>query len=225
MSRAVTDPRARVSAEALRAPRLGVFGGTFDPVHAGHLHAARAALSGRELDHVLFVPAARSPHKLGAPRAGADERLHMLRLALAGEPAFSASDLELARGAPSYTVDTLRELARLRAGVPGGELYLVLGSDNLPGLADWRDAEEVLALARPVVVPRTGAAPPASSLERLSPAARRRLAEGRLEVPPVDAEATDLRERLARDPAAAAPELSASVLEYLRGEPIYRRPR
>lgn len=130
--------------------RVGVVGGTFDPIHVGHLAVARAALECVPLDLVLLVPAALPPHR-GAAEAPAADRLEMARLAAAGEPRLEVSDLELRRGGASYTVDTLEELRRIR---PGDSLYLVLGWDAAREIRSWRRPERVLALATLVVVSR-----------------------------------------------------------------------
>ena len=118
-----------------RPRRLGLFGGSFDPVHMGHLHVARVAQRARDLERVVFVPAARPPHKLERALAPGADRLAMLRLAIAGEPSWTVSDVELRREGPSYTVQTVRELA-LAVGEPAdAEVWMILGSDNLPLLA------------------------------------------------------------------------------------------
>lgn len=207
----------------LDAPRLGVLGGSFDPVHAGHLGAARLARRAFELDHVVFVPAARPPHKPGCRLAAGEHRLAMLARALRGEPGTSSWDVELRREGPSFTVDTLRELVR-RRGHPGG-LHLIVGRDNLAGLPSWREVEEVLALAQPVVVQRGG---DPAALERalarlegrLSGAALARLQAGLVREAPPAVAATELRSRLARgeDPGA---DLPPGVWEYARSRGIY----
>ncbi len=222
---------AAVPEAALRARRLGVFGGTFDPVHAGHLFAAREAARAFGLDFVLFVPAARSPHKDRAPRATGAQRMAMLALALAPEPRFGATDLELVRGAPSYTIDTVRELERLRGSA--GPIFLVIGSDNLSGIAAWRGVEDLLARTRPIVVRRvvrrrgdadernTADGELAASAPGLSSSARARLSAGFLELPPVDVAARELRERLAGRGAVSDAELPRAVAEYARENGIY----
>lgn len=133
------------------AVRIGVFGGTFDPVHVGHLAIAHAALESVPLDRVLFVPARRSPLKERGPVATEADRLAMLELALAGEPRFAVSRAELDREGPSYTVDTL-------AGLAGSdELFLILGSDAIADLPRWKDPERIAQLATLVVADRPGA--------------------------------------------------------------------
>jgi nicotinate-nucleotide adenylyltransferase len=137
--------------------RLGIFGGSFDPVHYGHLLLAESCREQVGLDRVLFVPAGIPPHKQGRELTPGALRLEMLSLAIAGDPAFEASPLEVERGGVTYTVDTLRALHAAR---PSDELFLLLGSDMFADLPNWRGPSEVLALALPVVVLRPGAAEP-----------------------------------------------------------------
>jgi nicotinate-nucleotide adenylyltransferase len=132
--------------------KVGVVGGTFDPVHLGHVAMAEAAAACAGLDRVLLVPAGEPPHR-GPATAPASDRLEMCRLAAAGHPGLEVSDVELRRPGPSYTVDTLRTLAEER---PGDELDLVLGWDAARDLRSWRSPDEVLRLARLVVVTRPG---------------------------------------------------------------------
>lgn len=134
--------------------RVGVFGGTFDPVHVGHLAIALAALESAKLDRILFVPARRSPLKERDPLASTDDRYEMLRAATRGEPRFAVSRVELEREGPSYTVDTLEALAH------EGELFLILGSDALADLAKWRSPDRIRALATLLVARRPGAPEP-----------------------------------------------------------------
>ncbi len=139
------------------AARIGLVGGTFDPIHLGHIEMSLAARECAGLDRVILVPSAVPPHRAGVVAAAAD-RLAMCRLAAAGRPALEVSDAELRRSGPSYTLDTLRELA---AGNPGARLHLVLGWDAAREIGSWREPEAVLALARLVVVPRPGLEAPA----------------------------------------------------------------
>src|SRR3712207_5576514 len=133
--------------------RIGVFGGTFDPVHLGHLILAEQCREQAQLDQVWFIPAARPPHKQDRPLTPFAQRLEMLALALAGHPAFRADDLEKDRPGPSYTVDTLEEVRRRQ---PGQELELLIGSDCLPDLPRWREPVRILELAGLLVVARPG---------------------------------------------------------------------
>ena len=134
--------------------RVGVFGGTFDPVHVGHLAIAQAAIDDAQLDRVVFVPARRSPLKATGPVASEEDRLAMLEVAVRDEPHFSVSRVELERPAPSYTVDTLEALKGQ------GELFLILGSDALADLPKWRSPERIRALASLIVARRPGAPEP-----------------------------------------------------------------
>ncbi len=138
--------------DGLRPRKLGILGGSFNPIHNGHLAMAEAARAAHGLDRVLFVPAGRPPHK-GADLAPAEDRLEMVRLALQGREGFEASPLEVERPGTSYTVDTLEELRRLQ---PEAELFFILGEDSIPELPGWRSAPRILHLARIVAVNRAG---------------------------------------------------------------------
>jgi nicotinate-nucleotide adenylyltransferase len=133
--------------------RIGVFGGTFDPVHVGHLVMAEQCREQAKLDRVLFVPAARPPHKQERIISDFTHRAEMLRLALAGQPAFQVDELERDRPGPSFTVETLQELL---AHNPGEQFELLLGADCLPDLPTWKDPARIVQLAGLVVVNRPG---------------------------------------------------------------------
>lgn len=132
-------------------PNIGVFGGTFDPVHAVHLRIARAARDTAGLDRVLFMVANVPPHKSGEVAACAEDRLAMVAAAVAGERGFEASRLEMDRPGPSYTADTLRAL---RAEQPDARLFLILGYDSALDLPKWREPGVILDLAELLVVCR-----------------------------------------------------------------------
>jgi nicotinate-nucleotide adenylyltransferase len=138
------------------ARKLGLLGGTFDPIHVGHLAAAQVAIGCARLDRVIFIPAATPPHRAPAV-APAEQRLEMCRLATEGDARFEVSDMELKREGPSYTVDTLTEL---RSRHPGDELFLILGWDAARMFPTWRRPDEVRELASVVVVGRPGSAAP-----------------------------------------------------------------
>ncbi len=135
--------------------RLGVLGGTFDPVHYGHLDAADAARHACSLDRILFVPAHDPPHKPVDPRASGYHRFAMLALALDGRAGEQVSDMELRRTGPSYTVTTLRELHG--QGWAPTQLYFVIGTDAFAEIATWYEYPAVLACANFVVITRPGA--------------------------------------------------------------------
>jgi nicotinate-nucleotide adenylyltransferase len=173
--------------------RVGVFGGTFDPVHVGHLAIANAALDDLRLDRVYFVPARRSPLKEDGPIASAEDRLAMLTAAIAGEPRFRVSRIELDREGPSFAVDTLEAL---RAE---GELFLILGSDAFADFERWREPARIRSLATVVLAARPGV-PNAPAGVRM------------LDSPLMDISSRELRARAAR----------GKSLRYLVVEPTLR---
>jgi len=133
--------------------RLGIFGGTFDPVHLGHLVVAELTRGLLGLDRILFVPAWMSPHKQGAD-ASPEHRLRMTGIAVEDNPGFEVSDVEIRREGPSYTVDTLRSLCGTNP--PGTEHYLLLGADSARDLESWREHEELLHRSKVVILGRPG---------------------------------------------------------------------
>src|SRR5947208_14910068 len=133
--------------------RVGIFGGTFDPVHFGHLVVAEQCREQGRLDRVWFVPAPRPPHKPGPTLTRFDQRVEMLQLALAGNPAFSVSEVEKERSGPSYTVDTVAELLRRH---PADEFFLLVGSDTLADLPLWHEPGRLLEMVGLLVVARPG---------------------------------------------------------------------
>jgi nicotinate-nucleotide adenylyltransferase len=132
--------------------RLGLFGGSFDPVHCGHLLVAEAACEELALDRLVFIPAAQSPFKPQRTPAPAKERLRLLRLALAGRTRYEVDTQEIRRGGTSFTIDTIRDY---RSRFPEAELFYLIGADHVPTLPSWRDAEilaqwiEFAVIARP----------------------------------------------------------------------------
>lgn len=179
---------------------VGVFGGTFDPVHFGHLRTALDALETLQLDQVRLVPLARAVHR-AQPRTPAALRLEMLEAALTGRVDLVVDDRELRREGPSFTVDTLQSL---RAALPGRPLCLLLGADAFAGFAGWRDPEGILALANLAVLLRPGHEPAGNALD--GPLPGRRVARldwertGQVVFCPVtqlDIAARDIRARIA----------------------------
>jgi len=200
--------------------RLGLFGGTFDPVHYGHLLLAECCREQLALDQVWFMPAAVPPHKRDAELTDGAKRVDMLRLATGGEPAFIVSTMELDRGGISYTVETL---AAIRAQLPAAELFLLLGSDSLADLPNWRDPQGICGLAMPVAVRRAGGPEPnfaaiadLVSAERL--AAIRGLA---VEMPQVELSASDIRRRSAAG-LSIRYRTPRAVEQYIAAEGLYR---
>ena len=180
-------------------------GGTFDPIHLGHLRAAEVARECLALDRVAFVPAATPPHRAG-PEASAEDRLAMVGLATASHPAFAVDDLELHREGPSYTIDTLKAL---KSQNPGDEFVLIVGSDNAREIFSWKEAAEILSSCRVAVVMRPGE-------ERVPEAPLQRVAGQTLAI-----SATEVRETL-RAGRSARYLLPEAVLAYIEKRGLYR---
>jgi nicotinate-nucleotide adenylyltransferase len=175
--------------------RLGLLGGTFDPPHYGHLLAAQEVAWRLQLECVLFLPARQNPLKQGAPSSEAEVRCAMVVLAIADNPLFALSRLDIDRPPPSYTVDLLQHL---QAPDRRTELFFVVGADILPELPRWRAPDEVLRLARLVVVNRPGSPTPnLDELEVALPGARARADV--VHIPGVDISARDIRARVETD--------------------------
>jgi nicotinate-nucleotide adenylyltransferase len=180
--------------------RIGVYGGSFDPVHIGHLLLAECCREQAGLDRVLFVPAATQPHKQDRRLADPQHRVDMLRLATGGHPAFDVATLEIDRGGVSYTVDTL---AALKSAHPDAELCLLLGPDALAGLPTWREPRRIAELATLVAVERESlddlraAATTAGLTELLGADRLATLLDRRVRMPAIGIRASDLRAAVA----------------------------
>jgi nicotinate-nucleotide adenylyltransferase len=135
--------------------KIGLYGGSFDPVHLGHLLVAQAAREELDLDRLFFIPAAQSPFKPSSQPASAAERQRWLRLALAGKTWCEIDGQELHRGGISYTIDTVRDYARR---FPSAEIFYLIGADNVAKLSEWREAAELAQRVRFAVIPRPGQA-------------------------------------------------------------------
>lgn len=191
--------------------RLGVLGGSFDPIHVGHLRAAENARAALGLDQVAFVPAFKSPHK-PAPQASGRDRYAMACLATAGHEQFDVLDLELERVGESYTVDTL---LALRAARPQDELFLIVGSDSLATLPSWRAAGQLFELATLAVVSRPGE--PARDTRPLAAAGARLVsAEG----PGLLVSSREVRERV-RQGASVRYLVPEGVRDYIAKRGLY----
>lgn len=191
--------------------RIGVFGGTFDPPHVGHLLLAADARESLRLDNLTFVPAATQPFKVDAPPvASPQDRLEMVRLAVADDPNYRVDDTEIHRKGLSFTVDTLEHLAKKN---PGAKLFLLLGEDALAGVDQWRNAGRIRELASLAVMRRSspegpGSAPLASGVIEVS--ARR-----------VDVSSTEIRERL-RAGKSIKGFVPESVERFIEARGLYR---
>lgn len=177
--------------------RLGIFGGSFDPVHYGHLILAESCREACQLDQVWLLPAAVPPHKRQHALSDHARRVAMLELALAGHPALRVSTLELERGGISYTVDTL---TAIRQQLPDTELFLLMGADSLDDLPHWRDPQRICQLAIPVVVRRAGAPEPdVDILTALVDDRRLEQIRGvQVEMPVIGLSSTAIRQRIAQ---------------------------
>ncbi len=178
--------------------RVAVLGGTFDPVHNGHLHVARAALERFAFDELRFLPAAAAPHKTGRSMFSGERRVELLRAAIAGEPRFSVETCEMDRGQTAYTIDTLAALAERE---PHVAWFFVIGADSLSDLPGWRRAAELVERFTFVTVPRDPGVDRAAILapaERaFPPAAVARLRFHVVSAPPVPISSPEIRARLA----------------------------
>jgi len=213
--------------------RTAILGGSFNPIHYGHLLLANDVLEALGLDRVLFVPAAIPPHKSSVDLAPAADRYAMVELATATDPRFAVSDVELSRSGPSYTVDTLVALGLARA-----EAFLVVGSETFLDLLSWREPTRVASLARLVVVPRLGSAfdPESAAAQKVVRAIGAEpfvQAEGGrvpergvllVHATSLPIAASDLRERV-REGRALTYRVPDAVIAYIRARALYQTAR
>lgn len=196
------------------AHRIGVFGGTFDPIHLGHVMVAEECSERLDLNPVLMVPSSLPPHR-AKPTASAHDRLEMVELAVQGHQRLRASDIEVRRGGVSYTVDTMRAL---RAENPGAEITLLLGWDAVEEFAGWRDTAEVTRLGGIAVFNRAGSpAPDPAALERLGLPPETVVLE--VDSPPVSA--TSVR-RILAEAGSGEGILPPAVEAYIKEKGLYR---
>ncbi|MEP6685832.1 MAG: nicotinate-nucleotide adenylyltransferase [Verrucomicrobiota bacterium] len=186
--------------------KIGIYGGTFDPIHHGHLILAREALEMLGLEKLIFVPAAVSPHKIVRTPTHANSRVEMLQAALMGEPGFFLDQCELRRGAPSYTIDTVEEI-RQREGA--AEYFFLIGDDNLARLETWHRFNELRQLVQFVVLSRGNAE--AEKIQPRYPVIHRQ----------INISATDIRNRVATGHSISYL-VPPSVEEIIRRRQIYQ---
>jgi nicotinate-nucleotide adenylyltransferase len=202
------------------ARRLGLFGGSFDPIHSGHILPVREARLALGLERVVYLPTARPPHK-GARFAPPLQRWTMVELALLDEPGLEASPLELTPENPAYTIDTLQHFARRE---PDAELHLIVGADSFADLPLWRRWQHILALARLIVLVRPGWEEQA--LRAAAPAELAAAVESSRAVfvanTPVPVSSTELREIFARGGTPPAGTVPEPVVKYIRKYGLYR---
>ena len=213
-----------VDGVTVRPGSIGVLGGTFDPFHLGHLGLARAARDALGLERVLVMPAAHPPHKLDRPVTAPEARFALVAAGVAGEPRLEVSRLELDRGGPSFTVDTVADLvaAERAAGRPG-DVTVILSAESFAGLAGWHEPDRLLELARIAVAPRAGHAPPdLDAFDAAFPGRRDRIVV--IDGPAIDVSASAIRRK-----AAAGESLDGlvppAVAARIRDDRLYRQPQ
>lgn len=196
--------------------RLGVYGGSFDPVHNGHLALASACQHQDALDEIWFTPAAVQPLKQSGPHATDAQRLDMLQLAIQPEPTWRVCTREIERGGLSYTVDTLRQLSN---ELPNAVLFLLLGADAVRDVPHWREPREIFALATPLVVRRAGRRD--LDLEVLRKVCSPNKQPKLIKMPAVDVSSTEIRRRAAAgEPVGEL--VPPSVSSYISTHNLYR---
>lgn len=188
-------------------PRIGFFGGSFDPPHRGHLELARVAVAAAGLERLFFLPAARNPLKADGPAAPGERRVEMLEAAIGGDPTLGVIDWELHRPPPSYSVDTVRHL---RGRFPGAELCWLIGADQLGSLQRWFQIEELATLVRFLVLARPGFEPVETGVNNI--------ALEWVPAPRIDVSSTVVR-ALLRDGLPVDNLVPLPVLELLRQHP------
>ena len=196
--------------------RLGIFGGSFDPVHNGHLALAHACQRQTALDEVWFTPTAVQPLKQEGPHASDSQRLEMLQLAILSEPSWRVYQVEIERGGRSYTVDTLRQL---REKVPSAVLFFLMGADAVQDVPQWREPREIFRLATPLVVRRAGQSEP--DMSALLAVSAENKPPKLIEMPTIDASSTEIRRRAAAgEPIGDL--VPDAVATYITSHGLYR---
>ena len=199
------------------AVKIGVLGGTFDPIHKGHLAIAEAAMKRLGLAEVYFVPAARTPLKESGAILAAEHRVQMVRLAIADYPYFKLSTIEIDRPGPSYTVDTIAEMRKKLDAE--NELYFIIGQDSLAQLPRWKEISRIIQMCRLVAVPRPGySLPDKNSLEAAIPGISERLII--LDEPKINISATEIRQ-LAKWGKSISHLVPGAVAGYIKKQKLY----
>jgi nicotinate-nucleotide adenylyltransferase len=197
--------------------RVGVIGGTFDPIHVGHLIMAEGARDVLDLQRVVFVPAGQPPHKRSRRISPAVHRLAMARLAIAGNACFTTSRVDIDREGPSYTVDTIRLLQE--AWGPDVRVYFLIGGDSLAELPTWHQPERLIEICQVVAVPRPGSEPDLDALNDKIHGASERVQI--LHLPLVDLSATEIRDRV-MDGRSIRYLVPDTVEQYIYRHRLYR---
>ncbi len=201
--------------------RIGLYGGSFDPIHLGHLSIARAVADELRLDEVIFLPSAQPPHKTNVRLTATEHRAEMVRLAIADNPIFSFSDYDLARPGPTFTIDTIKHFRKTCE--PGTELFWIIGTDSLAELPTWHRIAEFVDLCQIVTAARQISEK--IYWDRFRPMLNERqiesLRRGMLETPIVDISATDIRSRLL-DGQQIREHVAQAVEQYILQHGLYR---
>ncbi|MEK6798130.1 MAG: nicotinate-nucleotide adenylyltransferase [Planctomycetota bacterium] len=202
------------------AQRLGLYGGSFDPIHHGHLIIARAVRERLDLSQVIFLPAAAPPHKVGRRLANASDRAEMVKLAIADEPGFAFSDFDLGRAGPNYTIDTVGHFRRQLG--PGVELCWIIGADSLAELSLWRRVGELVDACTIVAAARAGHEQIAwdALAGALSETQITKLRSGVVTTPVIEISSTDIRRRVAEGKSIRYL-VPAAVAEYVARRRLY----
>jgi nicotinate-nucleotide adenylyltransferase len=183
----------------LKQRLIGLYGGSFDPIHFGHINLALELMERHHLDEVWFIPAPLSPHKVGREPAPFLDRKRMIELAIQDIPQFRMKDLEGHRPPPSYTVDTLKEIiAATRHHLHPIQFYLLLGEDIIPDFFHWRSPDEIVSLVPLLIGSRTGKWIPAPEDKKIQPSVISSIRAGMTHIRMMDISSTDIRERLAK---------------------------
>lgn len=201
--------------------RVGIYGGSFDPIHLGHLLIAEFVREQLNLSEVRFVPAAVSPLKQTQQPTESKHRVEMIRLAIGGNANFKLDERELRRGGPSYTVDTLAEL---KAELPEADLVFLMGADSLADLHAWREPERICELAFLAIVARGGRPDPdLDKLQKYLPKEQAgRAVEHLIRAPQLEISSTEIRERV-RQGKSIRYQVTAAVEAYIAAAELYRR--
>ncbi|HKP52837.1 MAG TPA: nicotinate-nucleotide adenylyltransferase [Chloroflexia bacterium] len=199
--------------------RIGVLGGSFDPIHMAHLIMAESVREALSLDTVLFVPVREQPLKQGRQVSPVEHRIAMVELAIEENPHFALSRVDVDRPGPSYTVDTLQQLRQKLGETEKVALWFIIGADSLVTLPRWRDPAGILAQARLAVVRRPGVTPDLTHLESLLPRLPAHI--DWVDAPLMDISATDLRRRIA-DGLSIRYRVPGAVMEYIEREGLYK---
>jgi nicotinate-nucleotide adenylyltransferase len=195
-----------------RRRKIGILGGTFDPIHLGHLVLAEQVKEKLQLDQVIFMPSASPPHKTKRKLSSAKDRFQMTKLALENNPTFLVSDIELNRGGLSYTVDTLKQLKKQ---YPDSEIYFLTGSDVLNEIQTWKDPEQIYKLVKVVIAIRPGF----DSFDSKNHFAKKSII---VPITGIDISSTQIRERVKKKQSIKYL-VPAKVEEYIKKKKLYQR--